>query len=64
MKFKVTGMMCNHCKAHVENGIKSLQGINSVEVDLASGTATVEGEVSAQDVIKAVQSAGYSCTEI
>ena len=64
MTFKVTGMMCNHCKAHVENGIKSVTGVSSVEVDLASGTASVEGEASAQEIIAAVKAAGYDCSEI
>lgn len=64
MKFKVTGMMCNHCKAHVKNAIEAVKGVTAVEVDLASGIATVEGDASAQDVIAAVEATGYSCSRI
>lgn len=63
MKFKVTGMMCNHCKAHVENAIRSVNGVESVSVDLASGTATVEGSADAKAIIAAVEATGYSCSE-
>lgn len=64
MKFKVTGMMCNHCKAHVKNAIEAVKGVTAVEVDLASGIATVEGDASAQDVIAAVEATGYSCSRM
>jgi hypothetical protein len=58
-KFKVDGMMCNHCRANVEKNIKSLQGVENVEVDLASGVAIVEGNVTDEDVIKAIEGIGY-----
>lgn len=64
MEYKVTGMMCNHCKAHVETAIKSVEGVSYVEVDLATGTASVEDEVSAEAVIKAVEAAGYGCNAL
>lgn len=58
-QFKVDGMMCNHCRANVEKSIKNLQGVENVEVDLASGIAVVEGNVSDEEVIKAIESLGY-----
>lgn len=58
-QFKVDGMMCNHCRANVEKNIKALQGVENVEVDLASGIAVVDGNVSDEDVIKAIESIGY-----
>ncbi len=57
--FKVDGMMCNHCRANVEKNIKALQGVENVEVDLASGIAVVEGNVSDEEVIKAIEGIGY-----
>lgn len=58
-QFKVDGMMCNHCRANVEKNIKALQGVENVEVDLASGIAVVEGNVSDEEVIKAIEGIGY-----
>ncbi|MBQ2187282.1 MAG: permease [Bacteroidales bacterium] len=58
-KFKVDGMMCNHCRANVEKSIKNLKGVEHVEVDLSSGIAVVEGNVSDEEVVKAIESLGY-----
>lgn len=44
-EYKVKGMSCNHCKASVEKGIASLDGVEKVTVDLAKGIAFVEGSV-------------------
>lgn len=63
MKFKVTGMMCNHCRANVLKAIEGIEGVSSAEVDLASGSATVEGSASAGDIIAAVRAAGYECVK-
>lgn len=58
-QFKVDGMMCSHCRANVEKSIKALQGVEKVEVDLASGIAVVEGDVADEDVIRAIEGIGY-----
>lgn len=60
-KYKITGMMCNHCKSHVLAGISGLKGVESVEVDLATGIASVQGNVSSDEVIRTVKSLGYEC---
>ena len=64
MKFKVTGMMCNHCSAHVKNVIAAVPGVESVEVDLAGGTASVSGSASAEQIISAVTACGYGCEKM
>jgi hypothetical protein len=58
-QFKVDGMMCNHCRANVEKGLKALEGVENVEVDLASGMAIVEGDVSDEEVVKTIEGLGY-----
>ena len=57
--FKVDGMMCNHCRANVEKTLQGLQGVEEVTVDLASGTATVKGNVTDEAVIAAITEIGY-----
>lgn len=59
----VKGMNCSHCQAAVTNAISSVKGVSQVDVDLASGRATVEGSHSAEDLIKAVQLAGFDAQE-
>ncbi len=38
----VEGMHCNHCKAKVENALKSIKGIKKFEVSLENATASVD----------------------
>ena len=57
--FKVDGMMCNHCRANVEKTLQGLQGVEEATVDLASGIATVKGDVTDEAVIAAVTEIGY-----
>ncbi len=58
---KVDGMMCDVCKGKVTDGLSSVEGVQSVDVDVRKGTATVEHEagVSDEDLLMAVIDAGY-----
>ena len=59
----VHGMTCGHCQKRVADAISSLEGVESVEVDLESEHATVSFDpqkVSLDDIKGAVQKAGYS----
>lgn len=58
-EFKVRGMMCNHCKAAVEKGLATVEGVTSVTVDLAKGIAYVEGNVSDDAIRAKVVELGY-----
>ncbi|MFI3290055.1 MAG: SO_0444 family Cu/Zn efflux transporter [Rikenellaceae bacterium] len=58
-KFSVKGMRCNHCKANVESAIAALEGVVAVNIDLSSGIVDVEGDVSPDQVCKAVSSLGF-----
>lgn len=60
-KFKVTGMNCPHCQSSVQRAIAALPGVETVEVNLKGGNASVVGSVSADDVISAVKLAGFEC---
>ena len=40
-EFKVDGMMCNHCRMHVEKALNSLDGVRAA-VTLEPPVATVE----------------------
>ena len=56
----VKGMNCNHCKSNVEAAILKIAGVESVEIDLASGRTVVHGTPNKEDVVKAVEALGFS----
>ena len=41
---QVGGMTCNHCKENVENSIRSVKGVEEVEVDLTTGIVNIKGK--------------------
>jgi cation transport ATPase len=61
----VEGMMCNHCKAHVETALKSVDGVISAEANLEAktATATLSSDVDVNILIDAVKAAGYDAKE-
>ena len=61
--YKISGMSCNHCKANVERAIRSVEGVEDVEVNLVSGEAIVRGEHDAAELIEKVKSYGYAVAE-
>lgn len=61
--YTIKGMQCQHCRSTVERSISQLEGAESVTVDLAKGTATVQGNVAPADVCRAVRLAGFEIDE-
>lgn len=62
LDIKVTGMSCMSCVAHVQNALEDLPGVFQADVKLSAGTARVSmipELVSTQDLVNAVESAGY-----
>lgn len=62
-QFEVTGMSCAACSARVEKAVSGLDGVTSCSVSLLTNSMGVEGTASAQEIIKAVQDAGYGAAE-
>jgi copper chaperone CopZ len=60
--FTVAGMTCGHCQRAVTDEISSVDGVESVSVDLASRTVTVTASrpVDRADIAAAVDEAGYA----
>ena len=59
MKFSVSGMGCAACVTRVENAVKEVNGVTSVNVSLLTNSMEVEGDFSNADIIQAVKDAGY-----
>jgi copper ion binding protein len=60
--YTVTGMTCGHCVQAVTDEVSSLEGVNSVTVELESGAVmVVSSEPLAEDAVAAaVDEAGYA----
>lgn len=59
---KIEGMMCEGCVKSVEESLKKIPGVTSVDVNLKKGTATVQGDVEDDALIRAVVDAGFRGT--
>ena len=60
---KVNGMMCAHCKAHVETACKGVPGVTDAVVDLDAKNVTVTGNADLAALKKAITDAGYEVVE-
>ena len=61
--FSVTGMTCGHCAGAVTSELKSVAGVNDVDVDLVAGgtstvTVTSEAPLDEATVAAALDEAG------
>lgn len=63
--FEVQGMSCASCVGRVERALKSVPGVEAAEVNLMAGTARVRhaDDLSADDLARALEKAGYPPTE-
>ncbi|MFG3347161.1 cation transporter [Streptomyces sp. NPDC048018] len=62
--YAVAGMTCGHCKTAVTTSVGALDGVLSVDVDVAGGrvTVTTGGEPDDAAIAAAVDEAGYELT--
>ncbi len=58
-QYTVTGMSCAACSARVEKAVSNVAGVSSCSVSLLTNSMGVEGSASADEVIRAVEEAGY-----
>ncbi|MET1178928.1 copper chaperone CopZ [Peribacillus simplex] len=58
----VKGMTCGHCISAIEGSVGKLPGVNSVKVNLDSGTVAVEfnpDEVTLDSIKETIDDQGY-----
>ena len=60
--YHINGMTCNHCRQSAERAILNVKGVNSVSVYLEKGEAYVEGTASEDEICKAIDGIGFTCT--
>ena len=63
-QLKVEGMTCGHCQSSVKRALESVEGVQGAEVNLADGTARVEGDADPAKLVAAVQEEGYQASTV
>ncbi|MGM9541171.1 MAG: heavy metal translocating P-type ATPase [Candidatus Limivicinus sp.] len=61
-QYNVTGMSCAACSARVEKAVSALPGVESCAVNLLTNSMAVEGSASREEIIRAVEAAGYGAS--
>ena len=61
-QYNVTGMSCAACSARVEKAVSKVPGVTSCSVSLLTNSMGVDGTASAQEIIRAVEQAGYGAS--
>lgn len=61
-QYNVTGMSCAACQARVEKAVGAVEGVESCAVSLLTNSMGVEGNASPDEIIKAVEAAGYGAS--
>ncbi len=59
MQYVVTGMTCAACSTRVEKAVEKLDGVEQVSVNLLMNQMSVTGTASSEEIIRAVEKAGY-----
>jgi len=62
LQLKVTGMSCMGCVNSVKNLLGALPGVGPVDIDLASGSVSVQyaaDQVQAAQLRQAIEEGGY-----
>jgi Cu+-exporting ATPase len=66
-ELNITGMTCAACSARIEKRLNRTEGIENVNVNLATGRASMEYDISKvkiNDIIKIIQDLGYGAQRV
>lgn len=58
-QYSITGMSCAACSARVEKAVLNVSGVTSCSVNLLTNSMSVEGTASENEIVSAVEKAGY-----
>ena len=61
-QYIVTGMSCAACQARVEKAVQKVPGVSAVSVSLLTNSMGVEGTAPREEIIRAVEAAGYGAS--
>ena len=63
-RYQVTGMSCAACSARVEKAVLKVPGVTECSVSLLTNSMGVTGSASPEEIIKAVEKAGYGASRM
>lgn len=58
--FKVQGMSCGHCVRAITEAVQALDAAAEVQVALSEGEVRISARASAEQLLAAIDEAGYS----
>ncbi len=64
---RIVGMHCHRCEQAIQRAMLAFPGVREVEVDFASGQASIlfdGNSVDVADLMQAVEQAGYQATGV
>ncbi len=61
-QYNVTGMSCAACQTRVEKAVSAIPGVESCAVSLLTNSMGVEGTASPEEIVAAVEAAGYGAS--
>jgi copper chaperone len=56
---KINGMNCQHCVNSARKALETVPGISNIQIDLAKGEASFDGEVDLQAAKEAIAKIGF-----
>jgi len=61
-KYDIQGMSCAACSASIEKAVSNIEGVNQCSVNLLTNSMIVEGSATPEQIINAVEDAGYGAS--
>ena len=61
-QYDIKGMSCAACASRIEKAISGLDGIEQCSVNLLTNSMAIEGNASDDEIIRAVEKAGYGAS--
>ena len=64
IELNVTGMTCGHCVRSVTEAVKALDPQAAVQIDLGSKRVSIDSRAAAEELIRALDAAGYPAARV
>jgi copper chaperone CopZ len=62
MEIAVEGMTCGGCEQSVEDALTNVEGVTGASADRETERATIEGDADTEELVSAVEDAGFSAS--
>lgn len=62
IKLQLSGLHCSHCVKSVEKALNEVEGVTQAVVTLTNQIAVIEGKVTPETLISAIEDIGFDAT--